>query len=326
MPEYIDDTIDFAKYLRESDAQAKVKPAADFVDEAKSRYHARATTNRVYLPWEKCNSMFEFRSGEVTVWAGQNGHGKTDMTTQVALSLVGQGERVCVASFEMKPATTISRMVRQFAGVNPFTPDFQQFKGVDAVDDLYDQFGEWTQNKLWLYDQTGTAYPDVVLGMVKYCAKELSITHVFIDSLMKCVRQEDDFNGQKAFIDELCAIAKDLNCHVHVVHHLRKPSLESQMPDKHDTKGSGSITDQADNLLMIWRNKPKEDARKAGSNAKQTEPDCYLLCRKQRNYEGSDDGEPSIKLWRERASGQFIGAEADRPQFFENYPHRTNMV
>ena len=180
---------------------------------------------------------------------------------------------------------------------------------------------------MWLYDQTGTAEARTILGMVKYCAKELGITHVFIDSLMKCVKAEDDYNGQKDFVDNLCAIAKDLDVHIHLVHHLKKPSKEGDMPDKHDTKGSGSITDQVDNLFMVWRNKPKEDDYKAkGSHSnKQTEPDCYLLCRKQRNYEGSADGEPAIRLWRNNDAGQFVANQGDRAQFFPNYPHVESM-
>jgi twinkle protein len=43
---------------------------------------------------------------------------------------------------------------------------------------------------------------------------------------------------------------------------LKKPQNEAQIPDKHDTKGSGSITDQVDNLFMVWRNKPKEDDKR----------------------------------------------------------------
>jgi len=159
--------------------------------------------------------------------------------------------------------------------------------------------------------------------MVKYCAQELGVTHVFIDSLMKCVKAEDDFNGQKSFVDELCAMAKDCDVHIHLVHHLRKPAKEAEMPDKHDTKGSGSITDQVDNLMMVWRNKPKEDDRKAsGANGKkQQEPDCYLLCRKQRNYEGSADGEPMISLWRHMDAGQFVSEAGGSPLFYPNYPH-----
>ena len=323
MAEFLDDMIDFAAYLKDTDAKTHVKPISDFVQDAKDRLRSRAKTKRTFLPWTKCNDSFEFRPGEVTVWAGQNGHGKTDVTTEVAISIIGQDEKVCVASFEMKPVTTVGRMVRMYAGLNPFSPEFQQEDGIASLDALYDEFSEWSNGRMWLYDQTGTAKPDTVLGMVKYCAQELGITHVFIDSLMKCVKAEDDFNGQKDFVDQLCAMARDLSIHVHLVHHLRKPAKESELPDKHDTKGSGSITDQVDNLFMVWRNKPKEDDRKAsGSNGKkQNEPDCYLLCRKQRNYEGSEDGEPTISLWRHRDAGQFISDADGSPLFFPNYPH-----
>lgn len=327
MPEFITDDINFAEYLKETDAKTKVKPASDFVQDAKDRLRARPNERRVYLPWPKCNESFEFRRGEVSVWAGQNGHGKTDLVTQISLSLVGQGEKVCVASFEMRPVTTIQRMVRMFAMTNPFSPEYQGSEGVSILEGLYDDFGDWSTNRLWLYDQTGTANPQTVLGMVKYCGNELGITHVFVDSLMKCIKDEDDHNGQKLFIDQACAIAKDCNIHVHVVHHLKKPSKESEMPDKHDTKGTGAITDQIDNLFMVWRNKPKEDAHKsqgARSN-KQTEPDCFLLCRKQRNYEGSEDGEPNIALWRHRDAGNFVANAGDRAQFFPNYPHMESM-
>jgi twinkle protein len=324
--DFLTDDIDFAAYLKETDAQTKVKPAADFVQDAKDRLRSRGAMKHIYLPWEKTKDSFEYRLGEVSVYAGQNGHGKTDVTTQVCMSLVGQGEKVCVASFEMKPVTTVQRMTRMYAGTNPFSPEYQSEGGIESIEYLYSEFGEWTTGKLWLYDQTGTAYPDTVLGMVKYCAKELGVTHVFIDSLMKCVKAEDDYNGQKNFVDQLCAIAKDCNVHIHLVHHLKKPSKEGDMPDKHDTKGSGSITDQVDNLFMVWRNKPKEDDLKQkgmGSN-KRTEPDCYILCRKQRNYEGSADGEPTIGLWRQWDAGQFVANDGDQPQaFYCQWPHRT---
>lgn len=327
MAEFLTDDIDFAAYLKDSDAKTKVKPASTFVQDAKDRLRQRARAKRTYLPWTKCNDSFEFRRGEVTLWAGQNGHGKTDLTTQMALSLLGQDEKVCVASFEMKPVTTIGRMARMFAMTNPFSPEYQGEAGLALLDELYDAFGEWSDTRLWLYDQSGTAHAQTVLGMVKYCANELGITHVFIDSLMKCVQDEDDYNGQKSFIDRLCALAKDCDIHVHVVHHLKKPSREGDMPDKHDTKGSGAITDQVDNLFMVWRNKPKEDSGRAlGARCtKQAEPDCYLLCRKQRNYEGNADGEPMIALWRHRDAGNFVAQAGEHAPFFANYPHVQSM-
>ena len=323
MAEFFNDDIDFAAYLRDTDAKQKVRPASEFVDEAKARLRARVSQKRTFLPWPKCNGSFEFRPGEVTLWVGQNGHGKTDMTTQVALSIAGQSEKVCIASLEMKPVVTVQRMARMFAGTNPFLAEYQNEDGLVALDAMYDDFAGWSNERLWLYDQTGMANPQTMLGMVKYCGLELGVTHIFVDSLMKCVRSEDDYNGQKDFLDQLCSIARDCSVHVHLVHHQRKPAKEGDTPDKHDTKGSGSITDQVDNIFMVWRNKPKEDMHRSKGSAspKKMEPDCMLFCKKQRNYDGSDDGEPAISLWRHRDAGQFVAEPDSPPQVFCNYPH-----
>ena len=70
MPEFLTDTIDFAAYLQETDAQTKVRPAAEFVESAKERLRNRAKVKHVYLPWEKTRDSFEFRRGEVSVYAG----------------------------------------------------------------------------------------------------------------------------------------------------------------------------------------------------------------------------------------------------------------
>lgn len=320
MAEILTDDIDFRLYERETDAAAKVKPASVWMAELIERIRNPDRTKKVYLPWEKAKDVFNFRPGEVTLWAGQNGHGKTQVVSQVALSLMGQGEKVVVASFEMKPATTLQRFARMYAGENPFSPAFQSEEGVSAVLDLYREFGEWSDGKLWLYDQTGTVDSARVIGMARYCAKELGITQVVIDSLMKCVQGEDDYNGQKTFVDDLTALARDNQIHVHLIHHTRKPTNENHIPDKYDNKGSGAITDLVDNVMMVWRNKGKEDElkKKGASSNRQTEPDASILCRKQRN--GED--EPTIALWFDRDSQQYKGSPDDPLMFFPNFPHR----
>ncbi len=321
--EMIPDTIDFKLYLKETDAQTKVKGASDYIYIIKERLRNKKNEHVDFLPWPKTKDNFAFRRGEVTLWAGQNGHGKSLMTGEVALSLLGQGAKVCVASFEMKPETTLQRMARQWIGMNPHSQEFDEEAGIQALEDLYDQFDGWTKDKLWLYDQRGTANSDDVIGMCRYCAKELGITHIFVDNLAKCVKHEDDYNGQKIFVDELTSVARDYAVHIHLVHHLKKPANENAVPDKHDNKGSGAITDQVDNVMLIWRNKVKEDDIKANGSyaSKKDDPDHYLLCRKQRNYDGSGEGEPTIKLWFHRDAQQYIEAPNLDPLVFFNWPH-----
>lgn len=317
----IPDDMDFTLWERETHAQRNVKSAGEWVDALIHKLRNPDRTPKVFLPWEKTHGLFHFRPGEVTLWSGQNGHGKTGLVSQVQLSLMGQGQRVAEASFEMMPMVLMELMGRMYCGTNPYSPEYQDDSGVEALVQLYSEFRDWLTGRFWLYNQQGTADVSNVLGMARYCVKELDCQHIVIDNLAKCVADEDDHNGQKRFVDELCALARDNRCHIHLVHHTRKPANENHIPDKHDNKGSGAITDQVDNVMIVWRNKPKEDDVKAKGDrsSKATEPDAYLLCRKQRN----GDEEPTIQLWFDKDSKQFLGSPGEAPMFFPNFPHRA---
>lgn len=311
------DDIDFAKYLVETEAKQKVKPAKVFVEDMLHWMYTPSLEQKAYLPWDKVQDQFAFRQGEVTLWAGINGHGKSLVTGQAGLSLMGQGQRVCIASFEMKPRKTLERMSRQFSGMAPARLGDDPIL-IDGYKDVVRQFADWTDGRLWIYDQLGTTDPETMVSVTRYCAKELRIQHMFIDSLMKCVKGEDDYNGQKYLVDELCSIAKDHDMHIHLIHHIKKLSSEDQVPGKFDAKGSGAVTDQVDNMLIHWRNKAKESAIKCGESFDASEPDAVLRCAKQRN--GED--EPIINLWFDRDTQQFKGAQFDRALSFDSWPHR----
>jgi len=322
----IDDTIDFARYMAETDAKQKVKPASFWTEEMKLRLRKTQTEKQILLPWPKTVDNLEFRVGEVTCWGGINGHGKSLMTSQIALSFIGQGQKVCIASFEVYPHKQLDRFHRQYCGLNPKLPEYQNEEGMQCIDQLYDEFSEWTNNSLWIYDQQGTTNAATILGLIKYCATVLNINHIFVDNLAKLVEKDDDYNGQKKFIDQCCAAARDFKIHVHIVHHMRKGNKETDMLDKNDFKGSGSIADQVDNLIGIWRNKSKEfEFKTKGSNhSKCKEPDATLRVFKQRNHDGQGDGEPYVLLWFNNDSWQFLEHPGDSPMFFPNWPHRPS--
>lgn len=299
----IPDDINWAEYEAETEEMARIQPAADFLDEmieAVGKPKGREVGNR--MPWEKTHQIIAFRPGEVTLWAGVNGHGKSAVSGMCAVSLVTQREKVCIASFEMKPHKTLDRMSRQFAAQDL---DCTHHDEAPLIREVLADFKAMTDQCLWIYNKFGTITPQKAIAVTRYCCKVLGIKHMFIDSLMKCVKDEDDYNGQKHVVDELCAIAKDYDAHIHLIHHLRKSGKETDLPDKNDVKGSGSIADQVDNILLVWRNKPKEAEIAAGKFAKGEEPDALVICKKQRNGTG---WEGPIKLWFDAPSFQYVGS------------------
>ena len=264
------DDIDFAAYLQETEAQQKVRPARIYVEDMLDRMYHATQEACAYLPWFKVRDLFQFRRGEMTLWAGINGHGKSLVTGQAALSLMGQGERVCIASFEMKPASTLFRMLKQATGTKD--PD---------MDDL-ERFMMWSDKNLFMYDHQGSLSAERLYGVITYAAKELKVKHMVIDSLMRVIPGEDSYNEQKDFVTKLCDLAIQLNIHIHLVHHVKK-GKEDDISGRYDAKGSGSISDNVHNSLVVWSNKKENEEL----------PDVIIKCDKQR--EGEWEG--NIGLW-----------------------------
>ena len=302
--------IDFEKYLKLTEAHMKVKDASVFIDELKEDLANPVVIKKVGMPWSKTINEFDFRSGEVTLYAGTNGSGKSLITGQIALGLIKQDQKVCIMSFEMKPKRTILRMTRQFSGTDLDNPILKN--KLEINNQYLERLKTFSTGKLWLYDQQGTTNSGQVIAVARYCAVELGITHIFVDSLMKCVRGEDDYNAQKAFVDELTALARDHNVHIHLIHHIRKLSSEEVKPNKNDIKGTGAIADQVDNVLLMFRNKAKE--RKIRNNETvENLPDAMLMCEKQRNGEVED----WYNLYYHKDSQQFIEDENGVPMAFD---------
>ena len=305
------DEIDFNAYLKATESAQKVREAKTYLKEIEMELKSPTKEVPITLPWAKTHGEFSYRPGEVTLYAGSNGGGKSLITGQIAMHLIRQKQKVCIASFEMKPKRSLQRMLRQFAGEDIYKPRFQDKVGY--LDGMINRLKTFSSDKLWFYDQQGTTSASTVIAVARYCAIELGVTHIFIDSLMKCVQGEDDYNGQKWFIDELCALARDQNVHVHLIHHIRKLANEESTPNKHDIKGTGAIADQVDNVFMVWRNKKKEHQAAAGNSVDAQERDAMLMLEKQRNGEVED----WYGLWFHRDSQQFVDRWDGMPIVFD---------
>lgn len=299
----IRDNIDFSMYMASTEAAHKLIPAGAYAEEVADYLEHGVQLNGAKLPWRKTHDLIRFRAGEVTLWSGMNGHGKSLALGQAAAGFVCQRERVCIASFEMRPVVTLARMARQTTGARQPDRDF--------VLELHELWSDW----LWLYDQQGQVTGERILAVMRYAAQELQVKHFILDSLMKCGMAEDDYTAQKLFIDALCTIARDTGMHIHLVAHSRKARDETQAPGKMDVKGSGSITDQVDNVVIWWRNKAKENAIQAGEPIDSTKPDALMLIDKQRNGEF----EGKVAFWFDKDSMQYL-EHAGQPPFDMSSP------
>jgi twinkle protein len=300
--------VDLNRYLDDGPAITKVKPASSFREQLHAKFRAENDRQWGQLPFKKTLDQVRLRPGDLSIWAGANGDGKSAFLSQTILGLMGASPlRACIASLEMEPAETLKRMTMQASAL------------AHPAGEYLDAFSKWTDDKLWIYDHLGTVHWKQVVALMRYLHQELGIQHAVIDSFTKCGIAPDDLTAQKRFTDELFAHCKATGMHIHLVCHMRKPEKQgySRRPSKHDVRGAGEITDMADNLFMVVRNRAKEDARadedpKVGAKVMR-EPDTFLFIEKQRNH--SFEGQiglwffPTLRRWVENGVDQAVPME-----------------
>lgn len=276
-------TFDFKAYANAAPTDIKADSPQDFEEAVVDLFYGEASLAGALMPWQKTHDKIKFREGETTLWPGYNGHGKSQVTTQCALDMAWANEIVVIGSFEMAPERTLWRMIRQAA------------RSKDPGVAYIRNFLQWAEGRIWLLSKRGTVDADWVLAAARYASKELRCNQFFIDNLAKCVKGEEDYDGQKLFVDQVCSIGQDTGMHMHLIHHLRKGADELDCPGKMAIKGSGAIADQVDNICLVWRNKRKEEERDHHTPRKDImdQPDGVINVVKQRNgeYEGK------IGLW-----------------------------
>ena len=290
----------------------QLRRASEFLDDVLETFFPTDETHLgVELPVEGYGDKIRFRLGETTLVTGFRGHGKTETLNMFSNQAMLSGERVCVASFEMKAKRLLHNSVRQMTGQRE--PSSEYIK----------QVVQWYYDRLWIYDHVGRVSADAIFEVFEYAYRRYGVRFFIIDSLMKCgIKGKDSealLAAQDDFANRVVSFGQQFNVHMVLVAHARKEADEDHIPRNNSVKGSGGIPDQVDNVMAVWRNKPKERAIQKSlrseplSNREQNalnEPDAYWAYDKQR---GEDGWIGDIPLWFDPDSKQFVG-EARQPR------------
>nr|DAZ09331.1 MAG TPA: DNA directed DNA polymerase [Caudoviricetes sp.] len=242
---------------------------------------------------------FEFRPGELTLLAGENGSGKSLLLGQIGLHLLAAGASLYIASFEMAPVRTIERMLTQVV--------CSREKRIIEELDIEMFFNEYAA-RLHICDLQRKVEPDELIRLLEAAVKYYRSDVLFVDSLMMCVKDDMDKSETDYAMARLVEFARVNNVHIVVVAHCRKRlELSSKMynvfdaASKDSIKGSSNITNIAFNIFVLARDYSKIQKRAEGKDIDDSKPDCVLNLCKQRN--GAFEG--YIKLWRDNASLNF---------------------
>jgi len=188
------------------------------------------------------------RPGEMTIITADTGVGKTTFATQLCVNCAMQGVGVWINSWEMKPETVL-RKIASIALRRPMK--FQSFSTHEN-----EQFDEWsTRYKLYINPQTvGTSVETLALQLVK--AKEAGVEIVLLDHLYYLVNGNSKNQLHEAIdatVKRLHELAFSLSMHFLLICHPRQSSTGSEEIGLHSLKGSSSIKQYADNVIVLHR-------------------------------------------------------------------------
>lgn len=221
------------------------------------------------LPWD---FPFRIRLGEMTVWSGIEGSGKSTVLNFVVVCLMAQGERALLASLEVKPVESLENMARQVFGGLLY--DKRMLKRIDererTAEGVKEALGnyqevcrgnatavyDWLAPKLWIYNHVGIGQWRDLLEDMRWARRRHGITQFVVDNFMRLGIVKDDYAQQAEAITAFAAAALELDCHIHVVVHQNKSEGAkggASASGKRTVSGAFEIIANAHNIVEVQR-------------------------------------------------------------------------
>ncbi len=237
------------------------------------------------------DGRFEFFPGDVSIWSGIAGHGKTTLLSNLMVEAIRQQQKVFICSLEMLPGKLLATMVR--------ISRHHQHPSREEVQATLNALA----GRLIFADKVGSIPQFDLFEMMQFAWSRYGINHFVIDSLMRVEGLEENYPAQGDFLNKLQSFSKGTDSHVHLVAHPRKTAEETR-PSKLDIKGSSLLFNNCDNLIIIHKNMEKEQLRRSAPMTMETDAEMYdaeLVSEKQR--EGGWTGRVMLRF--DRATHAF---------------------
>jgi len=202
-----------------------------------------------------------FFGGELSLWTGKRGIGKSTILSQILLEAVDQGHVVCAYSGELDRDQFRDWTYLQAAGPKHIAYMTDQLTGkkMARANSIADrQISEWMKERFWLFDlEVNTRHdPQNILSQFEYAKMRYGADVFLVDNIMtvdfRDSRDKDFYRAQSDFGLQLAAFAKRHQVHIHLVVHPKKDtSDEFSKLSADDVGGSGDLTNAASNVFFL---------------------------------------------------------------------------
>ena len=231
------------------------------------------------------------RPGEVSVWTGDTGSGKSTVLSYSALQVARMPrEGVLMVPLELGAMNQTEKWLRQWAGAPPKQFTNEQLHGyLDQIGDL----------PLYVMNHYGEVEVNALEGTLSYAAQRLGVTFAVIDHLNFAVGTDTDKERQK--LDQMISMCAKvagetgLNiavvCHPHGTGSTSEKDRDNRVVQMADLKGSSGIKQVAHNVFSVYH---KRSSRRESTIASDGYGRTTIYCLKARD----DDAEEGAVILR----------------------------
>ena len=306
-PNVLDDVQKLIEAINK-DSQKKIVNLADVQAETqlKERYKS-------FIP-QLDTALNGFQMGQLTIWTGKSGHGKSTFISQMLIEAVEQGYKVFSYSGELKLETFRNWLERQIAGEEHIgLIDDREYgrKQTTMTQEVLNGIRKWYDGKIYCYDNRliyENAEANSVTNLLIEAILKNGCRVFLIDNLMTCsfenTMQTDYYKAQSDFVGKLSYIAKAYNVHIHLVAHPRKTKGDIEQDD---ISGTSDTFKRADNVISVQRNDDGSNTirvmkcRETGNNDEQIK--CTFLPKSKRFVQANKEFSKYRKYGWEKESG-----------------------
>lgn len=207
-----------------------------------------------------------FRMGELSVWTGKSGNGKSSLLSQILLESIQDGWKVCAYSGELIASDFQYWINLQAAGPDNYSVYFDPVRNRNVAyleKDTVSKIKEWYRGQFWLYDNDISIDAGEEKGIIKlfsYAAQKYGCRVFLVDNLMTSRNdhesEADFYLAQAKFVSRLVKFAQTYNAHLHLVAH---PGKDRGRLVKESISGRAEITNLAHNVFSVERTSENPD-------------------------------------------------------------------
>lgn len=254
---------------------AEEVPMAGIINIADIDIHKQTNVKRVMSGLSGLDrAIGGFAPGELSVWTGKRGEGKSTLLGQVVLDAVNQNHVVVCYSGELPEKQFKAGLLQQSAGYLWVTQREDAVSGkvlYEVPRGIEAEIDSWWDERLFLTDigRENAHDEDNIIRLFEYMNRSRGADVFLVDNIMTAQLRDEVklgfWRAQSVFTGRLMAFAVRNNVHVHLVAHPRKTEGKRTL-EADDVGGSGDITNRANNVFKLER-VPDETVEQAGYSA-----------------------------------------------------------